>query len=534
MIVVLGAGVAGLCAVERLAAANVPVTLLTAGAFGVDTTAAGNTALAQGGIAAALGNHDSPGLHAADTVNAGAGLVDPVAAELLATEGAHRLGELINAGFPADRGAAGNLKLGLEAAHSQARIIHAGEDSSGAVLSTFLTHRVEQLIRDGIVQLIDQAHVTELVIDHGCISQVIYDSPAGPQRLDASAVLVATGGYAGLYATASASAAITGQGTLAAARAGVVLADTEFVQFHPTALPGSGELISEAVRGAGAVLRDAHGQRFMPDAHPAAELAPRDVVSRACFATMQRFDTQNIWFDATVIEARDGPGTLAGRFPRLTQTLDDHGIDWTRQYVPVAPAAHYCMGGVATDSWGRSSVPGLFAAGEAASTGVHGANRLASNSLLEGIVFGARAAEAATYYLHRASWAVEPQLQRLIDSATTVSHAHRTPDDATQGFGKLQELVTSHLGIIRDHDGLTQLLAELEDIAHPLADLVQIMATAALHRTESRGGHWRADHPTTDSAQAARTGWRFATAHNTSAQPIDVCLPQEISLHVDA
>lgn len=444
MIVVVGAGVAGLTTVDRLASAGVPVTLMTSGRFGADGLSAGNTALAQGGIAAALGRDDSPAMHAADTVTAGAGLVDPEVAELLAHDGVERLSDLLNAGFLVDRDAHGAIAFGLEAAHSRPRVIHAGEDSSGAALSAFLTHRVHLLINQGMVTLLEQASLEELVVNHGRISGVVYSTAAGTLHCTANAVVLATGGYAGLFPTTSASAAVTGQGILAAARAGAVVADMEFIQFHPTVLPSSGELISEAVRGAGAVLRDPTGQCFMPSVHPDAELAPRDVVSRASFAAMQRCNTETILLDATVIENRAGPGTLARRFPQLTATLARHGIDWTTQYVPVAPAAHYCMGGLATDTLARTSLRGLFAAGEVAATGVHGANRLASNSLLEGLVFGARAAQAVTYFLRDRTWPLEPQARRLMDTAAPVTSSCTPGVHPQYQPNVLQELMAAH------------------------------------------------------------------------------------------
>ena len=533
MIVVVGAGVAGLTAVQRLATAGVPVTLLTCGTLGADAISAGNTALAQGGIAAALGPDDSASLHLGDTIQAGAGLVDAVTAEILTTDGADRVRELLDAGFPADTDAQGELTFGLEAAHSRARVLHAGEDSTGAALSVFLTNRVQRLAATGRMRVIEQASLTELMVTNGSISAVRYASPAGEQQLDTSTVLLATGGYAGLFPTTSSSAAITGQGLLAAARVGAVVADMEFLQFHPTALVGTGELLSEAVRGAGAVLRDPAGHRFLADYHPDADLAPRNVVARASFTVLEQFESSAVFLDATVIEERYGPGTLALRFPQLTKMLMTHGIDWTRQYVPVAPAAHYCMGGVATDGYARTSVPGLFAAGEVASTGVHGANRLASNSLLEGLVFGARAADTALRFRQDAVWQVASPLRELIGTAKDVASG-RPPMAEYSELGHLQRLIGKHLGIMRHHDGLVELLAALETIAHPAADLVRLMTAAALARTESRGGHWRADYPEPDSQQIRRTGWRLTTTQTNPGGDHDFRRIKENALYVDA
>lgn len=509
MIIVVGAGVAGLTAVRALADRAVPVTLVTAGRLGMDPVAGGNTALAQGGIAAALGPDDTPELHAGDTIAAGAGLVEPGVAQFVAAEGAQRVQELIADGFAVDRKADGGLQFGLEAAHGRARVVHAGEDSTGAALSKFLTAQVLALRDAGTVRVIDQA-VAEHLTHHGQhITGLTVSTATGRQFLPASAVILATGGFAGLFPTTSSSPAVTGQGTLLAATAGAVLADMEFIQFHPTVLAATGQLISEAVRGAGAVLRDVHGNRFMCQAHPDAELAPRDVVSRTSLSVMHQTGTDHVWLDATGIEAADGSGTLAARFPVLTATLADREIDWTRQWVPVAPAAHYCMGGVATDIRGRTSVPGLFAAGEVAATGLHGANRLASNSLLEGLVFGARAASAAADYVTDATWPLDETFRHLIARSRDVAaSAHNTPP-APKQTARLQRLVDRHLGMTRDARGLHALLAELDSVAHPMTDLVRVIATAAIARTESRGGHWRSDYPHSDASQTARAAWRL-------------------------
>lgn len=533
MIIVVGAGVAGLTAVRQLVTSGTDVTLVTAGRFGHDATAAGNTALAQGGIAAALGPGDSPASHATDTIQAGAGLVIPEVAQFVAAEGARRVGELVAAGFDADRTADGALAFGLEAAHSRPRIVHAGEDSTGAALSGFLTDLVRQHIESGAVRLIEQASLQQIHTQIARVSGITVHSPDGVRRLSADAVVLATGGFAGLYANTSSSAAITGQGMLAAARAGAVLADMEFVQFHPTVVSGTGQLISEAVRGAGAVLRDPTGQRFMSASHPSAELAPRDVVSRACAQIMRDFQTASVWLDATGIEQRHGPGTLASRFPVLTEALAALGIDWAVDYVPVAPAAHYCMGGVATDTAGRSSVAGLYAAGEVAATGLHGANRLASNSLLEGLVFGTRAAKAARCDLQRDCWQPDATFTQFIATATDIPSPPISSIDTPQQLQDFQLLVNTHLGITRNGHDLASLLAQLNTIGDPMVDLVRVMATAALQRPESRGGHWRTDFPLQDPTLARRTAWRL-TSPTQSAQPTPTNTTQETLAHVDA
>ncbi len=534
MIVVVGAGVAGLTAVNRLVTAGADVTLVTTGRFGRDAISAGNTALAQGGIAAALGADDTPALHAADTIRAGAGLVDPQVAQFVVTEGAQRMRDLLEAGFTADRNADGTLTFGLEAAHSTSRVVHAGEDSTGAALSRFLTAQVQHHIDTGVVQLVEQASLQHIHIAQNHVCGLTVRLAGGCTRLGADAVVLATGGFAGLYSNTSSSAAITGNGVLAAARAGAVLADMEFVQFHPTVIPGTGQLVSEAVRGAGAVLRDPTGKRFMSAAHPDAELAPRDVVSRTIAQVMRDVGTSSVWLDARVIEQRHGPGTLARRFPVLTHALAALGIDWGYEQVPVAPAAHYCMGGVATDSAGRTSVAGLYAAGEVASTGFHGANRLASNSLLEGLVFGTRAADAACSDIASARWQPDAGFSKFVATATEVAGATTSRIDSPQQLRKLQRVVDTHLGMTRTEADLNVALRQLETIRHPMGDLMRVMATAALRRAESRGGHWRADFPDQDANQAYRTAWRLTTTPIESDDQTPTTRTKETPVHVDA
>ena len=396
-LIVVGSGVAGLSCALRAAADGAQVTLVIPGH--TIASSAGNTQLAQGGIAVALGAADSPEQHAHDTIAAGAGLTNPEAARVLTTAGLAEVRALLAAGFAVDRGADGSPRTGLEGAHGVPRIVHAGEDRTGAALHAFLAGEVEQYVaRDAGVVIHPDSELTRIIVQHGRASGIEVrlrsgESDVQTQVLMGDAVVLATGGYAGIYPRASSAAPITGLGILTAAHAGALLADLEFVQFHPTVIEGTRHLVSEAVRGAGAVLLDGNGDRLMPALHPQADLAPRDVVARTMYREIQHASGA-VWLDARPIENGE-PGALRRRFTGITAVLDDLGIDWTREPVPVAPAAHYTMGGIATDLHGRSSVPGLFAVGEAASTGVHGANRLASNSLLEGLVFGGRAAQAA-------------------------------------------------------------------------------------------------------------------------------------------
>lgn len=534
MILVIGAGVAGLSCVLEAAALHADVMLVTPGVLRAPETATdaalmaeialggGNTALAQGGIAAALGAADSPEAHSKDTIAAGAGLVDAAAAQVLSVEGAALVRAHIAGGFAVDRTPAGEVALGLEAAHRMPRIVHAGEDRSGAALHAYLRARVLALVAAGRVQLTERAHAVSLLGDAGVVSGAVLRGADGQlSAVRAAAVVLASGGYASLYPETSNHSGARGEGIVLAARLGAVVTDLEFVQFHPTVLAGTGFLISEAVRGAGAVLRDERGNRFMASAHPAAELAPRDVVSRTVHRSMRDSGAAQVWLDATEIERLGGRGTLQRRFPLITQQLRDRGIDWTRESVPVAPAAHYTMGGIATDLDARTSVPGLFAAGEVACTGVHGANRLASNSLLEGLVFGTRAARAALADPQEAAGiarkaegartagtaqAAGPTLVQLAEQAEPLPprQAFSEVEDLAETGEELSVAIAAGLGIERDANGIAA-VAKLAALHEGMtAELAGMIAAAAAARTESRGSHQRSDFPDVDPAQQHR------------------------------
>lgn len=406
-LIVVGSGIAGLYAALLAADAGADVVLLSKGQLRES-----NTWYAQGGISAVL-DEPAPGdtvaAHIADTLQAGAGHCHEAAVRLMCTEARLDIAGLERFGVRFDPGAGGGPALGLEAAHSAPRILHAGGDATGAKVAAGLIEAVLARRAEGTLTIHTGAHATALLLQDGHATGVEFLQDGGTHTLHGDAVLLATGGAGQLFGQTTNPAVATADGLALAVRAGAAAADLEFFQFHPTCLvpgatsnPGNARgldqdplLISEAVRGEGAILVDGNGKRFMRAYHPDAELAPRDVVSRSIALHLAKLGDPNghVYLDARLIEQVKGPGFLAKRFPTLTQRTLDAGIDWTRDLVPVAPAAHYWMGGVATDLHGRTTVPGLYAAGEVACTGVQGANRLASNSLLEGLVFGRRAVE---------------------------------------------------------------------------------------------------------------------------------------------
>ncbi|MFC0678213.1 L-aspartate oxidase [Lysobacter korlensis] len=477
-LVIVGSGIAGLTAALR-AGRRHRVTLVTKGPL-LD----GSTRYAQGGIAAAMSPDDSVEAHIRDTLRAGAGLGDPAAVAALCAEGPSLVGELVELGVPFDR-EDGELARGHEAAHSVRRVIHAGGDATGLAIHTTLI----TALRAAPVRILEHAFLDDLVADGGGVRGVRLLGPNGAEVLSADAVLLATGGAGQLYRHTTNPPCATGDGMAAAARAGARLRDLEFIQFHPTALAAPGSpLISEAVRGDGARLLDADGRRFMPDAHPDAELAPRDVVARAIAAVMARQDGAPVYLDARPI----GADRLVRRFPSITRMLLAHGIDWTAEPVPVTPAAHYVMGGVATDVRGRTGIRGLYAVGEVACTRVHGANRLASNSLLEALVFSARAADDLDTAV---GWRARP--------------AGRLPEAAADGGERvareqIQKVMWNGVGLYRDREGLEraqELLTGWRAGGASVADretanllqLARLVTAAALARRTSRGAHFRVD-----------------------------------------
>lgn len=520
--VVIGAGVAGLTFALRLPE-RFRVALLTKGALGES-----NTRWAQGGLSAAIGTDDSPELHEADTLAAGAGLCDPAAVHELVEGAPAAVDWLLELGTRFDRDAAtGAIQLGREAAHSRRRVLHAGGDATGAEIERSLVAGVRT--RENVTVYQD-AFATDLLVDGGRCTGVIAELGEGRAltAVEAHTVVIAAGGAGQLWATTSNPPAATADGLAMALRAGVAVADVEFVQFHPTVLALSGStpfLVSEAVRGEGAYLRGADGERFMPALHPLAELAPRDVVARGIQRQMALDGRGSVHLDLRHLDH----AATRSRFPTIAAELERRGLDLATDLIPVAPAAHYFMGGIVAGTDGRTSLPGLLALGEASCTGVHGANRLASNSLLEGLVFGIHAADCL---------AGEPPGSGIAATATPADAA-RPANGAGVALDRLRERVqqtmSRHVAVVRDAVGLATAAADLDAVLEELRSLnvagrrgweprnmalaARAVVAAAMLRAESRGAHFRSDYPETQPAWAERHfvlgghahSWRLTT-----------------------
>ncbi len=504
-LVVIGSGIAGLIAAVEASRTH-EVTLVTK-----SNLAESNTHYAQGGIAAVVSSDDTVAEHVADTMAAGAGYCYQPAVEVLCAEGPNRISDLVRFGVDFDRQGA-NFALGLEAAHSHARVLHAGGDATGADISRALV----ETLKATATAIHEYTFVVDFEINNGKVSGVHLMDASGSHFVEADAVILASGGAGQLYRHTTNPAVTTGDGVAAAFRAGAELADVEFYQFHPTALavPGS-FLISEAVRGDGAVLINNSGERFMQKLHPLAELAPRDVVARGIQAEMLSQGGQPVLLDATGL----GSDFLNKRFPSISKATRAYGLDWGKNPIPVTPAAHYWMGGVATDIWGRTSIEGLFAVGEVACTGAHGANRLASNSLLESIVFSRRAVQALNepWPTGAAStrWQTTgrvAEIELLDEADSALARTARNVVDRVE----LQTLMWDNVGLARDAEGLAanrtalgkwrsanqenRLFTDWEDAN--LLLLARAVTASAEARTESRGGHFRLDYPQTNPAMA--------------------------------
>lgn len=552
-VVVVGSGIAGLTVALHAIEQGCRVTLVTK-----DVLEHANTRYAQGGIAGVMFEDDRAEDHVRDTLTAGAGLSDPEAVQVLVDEGPARIRELIALGVAFDRGADGAFVKGLEAAHSYPRILHSGGDATGTAIEKALVAR----LRASNVRVIEHTFLVDLVVFAGRAAGVdllIGDTAASRsapgvigrrERIDADAVVLATGGAGELYAHTTNPSVATGDGIAAAIRAGADVTELEFFQFHPTVLEGragaagaAGEsfLVSEAVRGEGATLIDESGRRFAFDAHPDGELAPRDIVARAIARQMGAQQGRPVLLDATHLRPTrtETAQFLARRFPTIDQAVRERGLDWSTEPIPVTPAAHYLMGGIITDLHGRTSVPGLYAVGEVARTGVHGANRLASNSLLEGAVFGARAGDVIATDAASGAWSVPRGAEKHHSDPETphrgVSGSESSfSTDAAFSRAALQELMWADAGLVRDEQGLAHAASVLaawrstRRAAHTEAEfedenlliVAEQLVQAARRRTASVGAHYRRDAPSTDSRDAVSNEGADAAA--SVAAPVGV------------
>ncbi|MHB8662435.1 MAG: L-aspartate oxidase [Acidimicrobiales bacterium] len=504
---VCGSGVAGLTAAVRAAAAGLRVGVVTKGELEQSATR-----WAQGGVAAVLTeDEDSVDSHLADTLSAGAGLCDVDAVQVLVGEGPDRVHELIALGARFDTDDRGALALAREGGHSHARVVHAGGAATGAEIERALV----EAVRSTAAVLMESCFLADVLVTDGrCRGVRVADGP----DLFGRHVLLATGGVGQLYAVTTNPRGSTGDGVAAALRAGVAVADVEFMQFHPTALHHPAmprPLLSEALRGHGAVVRDAGGGRFVD------ELLPRDQVARAITARILEQGVDHCWLDAT------GLDNFAERFPTIAASLAAVGLDPATDWLPIAPAAHYLSGGVVTDLDGATVLPGLWAAGEVACTGVHGANRLASNSLLEGMVFGARVVDAIcsgregpepTGAMRCVTGSAEEPHRGVALTLPPTRRVPGEPGDPEKLRVELQEAMTTGAGVLRSADSLEEALDAIDDVASrvppggapesaAVANLTQVaraLVTSALAREESRGNHTRTDHPSTQPAYRCR------------------------------
>jgi L-aspartate oxidase len=491
-VIVVGSGIAGLYAALQ-AAVFARVCLVTKGQL-EDT----NTWLAQGGIAAAMGDDDSPQDHLQDTLTAGAGACDPEAAAMLVQQGPAAVRDLLHLGTPFDCDG-GKLAMTREGAHHKNRVLHCGGDATGRLIQATLQEKIKLTPS---VTVRENMFATDLLLHEGTVCGI---RTLSEEVLLAGAVILATGGLGQVYSRTTNPAVATGDGVAMAWRAGAHVADMEFVQFHPTVFQGDSEaetfLISEAVRGEGAVLRNGRGQRFMDDYHVMAELGPRDVVARAIFDQMKKQGGAPVWLDIT----HKGRAYLQLRFPTIYEKAEERGLDMAVDWLPVSPAAHYAMGGILTGLNAETSLRGLYACGEVACSGVHGANRLASNSLLEGLVFAAqavRAIEVAALAAPDIKW-LPVKGQPLVASTVDYQNAKEF----------IRKRMFESAGLLRDGQNLENLQEELSRLstAMPhcpetqtawetknLLTAAQLITTGALWRKESRGGHFRSDFPLAD------------------------------------
>ena len=512
--IIVGGGIAGMRAAIELARGG-RVLVLTK-----DDLYESSTEYAQGGIAAALSEDDEVTLHLHDTLLAGDGLCREEAVKILVEEGPVQIHQLIEWGMRFDRNGT-KLAFTREGAHSRSRVLHAHGDSTGSEILRAIMAKAKTL---STIQIVPHAFAIDLLIENGCVCGVTYidEKTSSLRTPHASAVLLATGGFGQVYKETTNPSVACGDGVAMAYRAGALLSDMEFVQFHPTALYVKGAprfLLSEALRGEGAHLRNILLERFMPRYHEASELAPRDVVSRAITMEMQKAQSEFVYLDMTGLD----PEHVKKRFPRIHSTCLNYNIDITTDLVPIRPAAHYAMGGVATDLHGATSLKGLYAAGEVAATGVHGANRLASNSLLEGLVFGARAANAILQGHSASGLPLPPSSQPKAAPPVRPAYSEPSPSEASlvepgRAVSDVRSALWEKVGIIRNGKHLCEAVKVLERIslsaptvhsrpyyeAQNVVEVGRLIARSAYAREESRGAHYRSDFPLKKEAKPPR------------------------------
>lgn len=506
-VVIIGSGIAGVYTALQIDK-SINVAVITK-----ETIDISNSVLAQGGIAVSLDKDDSPECHFNDTIYAGAGLCNEETVWVLVSEAAENIEILCRYGVNFDRADNHQLILSREGAHSRNRIVHTGDATGKEVCDTL----IHALLKHDNVKIFERTYAIDIVTEgNRCAGLIAYSEDSREFRLFlAGAVVCASGGYGQLYKYTTNPPVATGDGMALAYRAGCRLMDLEFVQFHPTVLyhpENRSFLITEAVRGEGAILLNSRGERFMPEYHPMAELAPRDVVSRAIFSELQKTGSSHVYLD---ISHKDSE-YIKNRFPTIYKTCMQYGIDITRDKIPVAPAAHYCMGGIMTDAYGRTVLEGFYACGEAACNGIHGANRLASNSLLEGLVFGRRIArELSSRILNGSLRKTELPEQLRFEKKTG-----EPLKDADILKSRLRSLMTEKVGIIRDEENLQQALMQVQEMKKEtegkalteiehwefanMLTLAELVIKSALMRKESRGAHYRADYPETDDVNFKR------------------------------
>jgi L-aspartate oxidase len=514
-VVIVGAGLAGLFTALKLA--PLPVTVVSAARFGEGAS----SLWAQAGIAAAVAEGDSPEAHATDTIRAGAGIVDEKIAHLLANEARDRIEDLLSYGVPFDKDLEGHFSLGREAAHGRNRILHVKGDTAGRAIMHALLAAVRATPS---ITVLEGYAARDLVVRDGRIAGIELAYVNGVSRtliLPASVVVLATGGAGQIYAITTNPREARGEGIAIAARAGAAIADAEFVQFHPTAINigrDPAPLATEALRGEGALLINARGERFMRAVHEDAELAPRDVVARAVYREVM--SGRGAFLDCRPLGAK-----LAPHFPTVFAACRSAGIDPAREPIPVAPAAHYHMGGILTDAQGRTTVDGLWACGEVASTGAHGANRLASNSLLEAVVFGARVAND----IASSPSATNVEVVQPSETTTVAAGGENEP-----GEQRLRRTMAAEVGVIRDAASLAKALLTIGVIENEargdrrlgnLLTTAKLITSAAYKRKESRGAHFRSDYPTPDEKLAVRSFLTLAKAEEIAREAAEMRTP---------